>query len=135
MFFKHTCALTIANESALIHFSSGKFCSYENLMPAWNFISVKMTDLKSMPFWVSFCLKSCEHKQWADWTPKWFSTEMKSHNGLMPPGSLITLSETDLIATNLHVLFASEAALQRCSYKKVFWKYAVKLQENTHADV
>ena len=38
----------------------------------------------------------------------------------MPPGSLITLPETDLIATNLHVLFASEAALQRCSYKKCF---------------
>ena len=26
-----------------------------------------------------------------------------------------------------------EAALQKCSYEKVFWKYAVKLQANTHA--
>ena len=25
----------------------------------------------------------------------------------------------------------SEAALQRCSYKKVFWKYAVNLLERT----
>ena len=26
----------------------------------------------------------------------------------------------------------TEAALQRCFYEKVFWKYAVNLQENTH---
>ena len=29
----------------------------------------------------------------------------------------------------------SEAALHRCSYKKVFWKYAANLQENSHAEV
>ena len=29
----------------------------------------------------------------------------------------------------------SEAALQRCSYKKLFWKYAANLQENAHAEV
>ena len=28
-----------------------------------------------------------------------------------------------------------EAALQRCYYEKVFWKYATNLQENTHAEV
>ena len=28
-----------------------------------------------------------------------------------------------------------EAALQRCSYKKVFSKYAANLQENTHPEV
>ena len=28
----------------------------------------------------------------------------------------------------------AEAVLQRCSYKKLFWKYAVNLQENTHAE-
>ena len=34
MSFKHTCALNVIfNESALIHFVSGKFCSHENLMP------------------------------------------------------------------------------------------------------
>ena len=32
-----------------------------------------------------------------------------------------------------HINF--EAALQRCSYKKVLWKYAAYLQENTHAEV
>ena len=58
--FKRTCALnTTSNESALIYFVSGKLCSHENLMPVWNFISVKMTDMKSIPFWVSFHL-SCE---------------------------------------------------------------------------
>ena len=29
----------------------------------------------------------------------------------------------------------SEAALERCSYKKVFWRYASNLQKNTHAEV
>ena len=28
-----------------------------------------------------------------------------------------------------------EAAIQRCSWEKVFWKYAANLQENTHAEV
>ena len=61
--FKCTCALNAtSNESALIHFVWGKLCSHENLMPVWNFISVKMTDMKSIPFWVSFHLNSCEHK-------------------------------------------------------------------------
>ena len=30
---------------------------------------------------------------------------------------------------------SSEAVLQRCSYEKVFWKYAANLQENIHAEV
>ena len=28
-----------------------------------------------------------------------------------------------------------ETVLQRCSYEKVFWKYAADLQENNHAEV
>ena len=47
--FKRTCALNVtSNESALIYFVSGKLCSHENLMPVLNFISVKMTDMKSI---------------------------------------------------------------------------------------
>ena len=34
-----------------------------------------------------------------------------------------------------YVLDFPEAPLQRCSYKKVLWKYATNLQENTHAEV
>ena len=62
--FKRTCALkATSNESALIiHFVSGKLCSHESLMPVWNFISVKMTNLKSIAFWLSFRLNSCERK-------------------------------------------------------------------------
>ena len=30
------------------------------------------------------------------------------------------------------VIRIPEAAIQRCSFKKVFWKYAANLQENTH---
>ena len=46
--FKRTCTLNAAsNDSALIHFVSGKLCSNENLMPVLKFILVKMTDMKS----------------------------------------------------------------------------------------
>ena len=61
--FKCTCALNATcNESAIIYFVSSKLCSHENLMLVWNFISVKMTDMKSIPFWVSLRLNSCERK-------------------------------------------------------------------------
>ena len=40
---------------------------------------------------------------------------------------------------NHHILLnritATEAALQRCSYEKVFWKYVADLQESTHTEV
>ena len=29
----------------------------------------------------------------------------------------------------------SEVAIQRCSWEKVFWKYAANLQENTHTEI
>ena len=29
----------------------------------------------------------------------------------------------------------AEAAIKRCSYKKMFWKYVENLQENTHVEV
>ena len=32
------------------------------------------------------------------------------------------------------VISAPEVALQRCSYKMVFWKYAANLQEIIHAE-
>ena len=39
--------------------------------------------------------------------------------------------------THSHAIVAnfSEAAVQRCSQEKVFWKYAANLQENSHAEV
>ena len=33
------------------------------------------------------------------------------------------------------ILKSLEAALRMCFYKKVFWKYAGNLQENTHVEV
>ena len=61
--FKCTCALNAtSNDFAFIHLISGKLCSHENLMLVWNFIWVKMTDMKSILFWVSFNFNSCEHK-------------------------------------------------------------------------
>ena len=64
--FKRTCALnSTSNESVLIHFAYfvlGKLYSHESLMSVWNFISIKITDMKSIPFWVSFRFNSCEHK-------------------------------------------------------------------------
>ena len=53
--FKCTCAVdATSNESVLIHFVWGKLCSHKNLMLVWNFISVKMADMKSIPFWFHF---------------------------------------------------------------------------------
>ena len=37
--------------------------------------------------------------------------------------------------SSLSQLEITEAALKWCSYKKVFWKYAANLQENTNAEV
>ena len=36
---------------------------------------------------------------------------------------------------SFNLMKLSKAALKRCSYKKVFWKYTANLQENTHAEV
>ena len=73
---KHTCALdAISYESALIRLVSGKFCSHENLMPVWNFISVKMTYMKSPRFmWTQI-------KSWSN-TEVRFSTKIKSNTDL-----------------------------------------------------
>ena len=38
-------------------------------------------------------------------------------------------------ALPVHKILNLEAALQKCSYKKVFWKYAVNLRKTTHAVV
>ena len=63
-----------------------RVCAYtflfENLMPIWNFISVKMTDMKSIPVRVSFIWTQV--KSWLNTDVK-FSTEMKSCTGLSSP--------------------------------------------------
>ena len=78
MSFKHTCTLNAtSNESALIHFVSGKLCSHENLMPVWNDWYEIHTDLSFMsPQFMWTPLKS-----WLN-TEVRFSTEMKSRTGL-----------------------------------------------------
>ena len=35
----------------------------------------------------------------------------------------------------IKIMKLTQAALQRSSQKKVFWKYAARLQESTHAEV
>ena len=42
---------------------------------------------------------------------------------------------TLIISCHNYFLYSSEAAHQRCSYIKLFWKYAANLQENTHVKV
>ena len=70
--FKRTCALNgTSNESAVIHFVSGKLCSRENLMPVWNFISVKMTDMNLYRFEFHFASFNVNTSKELDWTPKW----------------------------------------------------------------
>ena len=41
----------------------------------------------------------------------------------------------ETLSYQIKVIAKSEAATQRCSQEKVFWKYAANLQENTHAEV
>ena len=42
-----------------------------------------------------------------------------------------------LLTVSISIVFVPllEAALQSCSYKRLFWKYAANLLENTHAEV
>ena len=70
-----------SNKSALIHFVP--LCSHENVMPVWNFILVKMNDMKSIPFLSLFSLQfiGTQVKSWLN-TEVRFSTEMKSHTAL-----------------------------------------------------
>ena len=59
--------------------------------------------------------------------------------------SLLTMRQVHRKRFNLSRVFlenyhtyqskATEGATQRCSWEKVFWKYAANLQENTHAEV
>ena len=77
-------AYAISNEAELIHFASGKFCSHENLMSVWNFISVKMTDMKSIPVWVSYCIhvntsKELTEHQIEYFQPKWNLISVSVH--------------------------------------------------------
>ena len=46
-------------------------------------------------------------------------------------------SKIDFIETGCSVIayLFPEAARHRCSYEKVFWKYATNLQENTQTEV
>ena len=39
------------------------------------------------------------------------------------------------IVIRMLLLCYTEASLQGCFYKKVFWKYAANLQESTYAEV
>ena len=56
--------------------------------------------------------------------------------------SLVKILENYVIMSNTGgliclfiLLLCAEAALQRRSYKKLFWKYPINLQKNTHAEV
>ena len=40
-----------------------------------------------------------------------------------------------MAGTKFRSYFYSEAATQKCSLEKVFWKYAANLQQSTHAEV
>ena len=84
--FKRTCASNAtSNESALIHFVSGKLCLHENLLPVWNFISVKIQngryEIHTTLRFISPQFMWTQVKSRLS-TEVRFSTEMKSHVGL-----------------------------------------------------
>ena len=65
----------------------------------------------------------------------------KNIQNLQKPHKSYFVAKPELGQTNkqlqhsvvLHI--KTEAAIQRCSLKKIFWKYVANLQENTHAEV
>ena len=46
----------------------------------------------------------------------------------------LILQSKDYVLNNLRHLTCPEAALYRCYYKKVLWKYAANLRESTHGE-
>ena len=48
--------------------------------------------------------------------------------------SQITVTYIMKWAVGFRIVFNTEAATQRCSLKKLFWKYAANLQENNHQE-
>ena len=59
------------NDSAQLYFAAGIYCLHGKLTAVWNFTSVKLTEVKFAPKWVSLCPDSCEHWKWSYLTPKW----------------------------------------------------------------
>ena len=50
----------------------------------------------------------------------------------------LVLDQAEILWNEMIIVVISispEAAIQRCSYKKLFWKYATNLQENTNPEV
>ena len=67
-----------------------------------------------------------------------FTMSSSSKNTKFPRSCLPTvwLNQRTIFNHGDIILFCqTEAAVQGCSYKKLFWKYALYLQENTHAEV
>ena len=111
--FKRTCALsTISNESALIHFVLGNFFSDENLMPAWNFISVKMTNMKSIPdsFHFPSFLVNTSKEQTEHWSKIFHRNEISSRFEFISP-LMWTYSYFKLYVTDKLITFSSCAML------------------------
>ena len=61
---------------------------------------------------------------WENWAP---------HSNCMDAKFLVFLSRSYHVS--LTEVVTTEAVTQKCSWEKVFWKYAANLQENTHAGV
>ena len=61
---------------------------------------------------------------------------MKQITQICLEGEDPTLNSSDniILLKKAANLLYSEAALQRCSYEKFFWKCAASLQENNHAE-
>ena len=58
---------------------------------------------------------------------KTLGVEINTYSSLLIPLLIDKLPE------DLRLRIATGGALQRCSWEKVFWKYAAKLQGSTHA--
>ena len=77
--------------------------------PKWNFISAKVTDMKSILFWVSFRLNACEHVKRVDWIPKW---------GFQPKWNLIPVWVHFASHVNVLLLVSNVHNLMNKSYNQ-----------------
>ena len=82
--------------------------------------------LTKMSFFYWFMLKFRGHCFW-----KKASLNRSVFEWVGVDGSIQEESKQSSLKWSLH----TQTATQRCSMKSVFWKYAVNLQENTHAEV
>ena len=125
-----------------LYFTSGIYSLHGKLTAVWNFTSVKLTEVKFAPKWVSLHLNSSE-RMWtlimnSTYTKMKFYPEVKSQTGL---SSLRVSCESVLIVNEVlrqpfeivDIILTQEAAIWRSFAEYMFWgatlRFVIFLEE------